>query len=115
MSEDTIFHKIIRKEIPADIVFESESLIAIRDTNPVAPVHILVIPKKTFPCLRKAQKGDAALLGHMLEVCAKIAKQENIEEEGYRVVINAGPNAGQAVDQLHFHIIGGRKMSWPPG
>ena len=115
MSEDTIFHKILRKEIPANIVFESETLLAIRDVNPVAPTHILVIPKKSIPSLREAAKTDAALLGHMLEVCAKIAHQEGISDDGYRVVINTGERAGQSVKQLHFHIIGGRNMEWPPG
>ena len=115
MADDTIFHKIIRREIPADIVFESEQLIAIKDVNPVAPKHILVIPKKTIPSLREAAKNDAALLGHMLEVCAKIAHQEDISDDGYRVVINVGKDAGQAVPQLHMHLIGGRKMEWPPG
>ena len=115
MSEETIFHKIIRKEIPADIVFESETLIAIRDVNPVAPIHILVIPKKTIPSLNEAAKTDAVLLGHMLEVCAKIAHMEGLCEDGYRVVVNTGEQAGQSVKQLHFHVIGGRSMQWPPG
>ena len=115
MSADTIFHKIIRKEVPADVVFEDEQLIAFRDVNPVAPVHVLVVPKKTIPKLSDVVAEDEQLLGHMIRVIADIARELGLEEEGYRVAINCGDKGGQTVFQLHFHLIGGRAMSWPPG
>lgn len=114
-TDDTIFHKIIRREIPADIVFEDDLVLAFRDITPVSPTHILVIPKKTLPSLREAEPGDEQLLGHMLAVCAEIARKEGVQEDGYRVVINAGKRAGQAVFQLHMHVLGGRDFAWPPG
>lgn len=113
---DTIFHKIIRREIPANIVFEDELTIAIRDVNPVADTHILVIPKaKDLPKLSEANQDDKLLLGHMLLVCKSIANQQGLDEQGYRIVINCGENAGQTVFQLHMHLLGGRSFSWPPG
>jgi histidine triad (HIT) family protein len=113
--DDTIFHKIIRREIPADIVYEDDLVLAFRDITPVSPIHILVIPKKTLPGLKETRDEDKQLLGHMLLVCAEIARTEGVQENGYRVVINAGKNAGQAVLQLHMHVLGGRQFSWPPG
>lgn len=112
---DTIFHKIINKEIESEIIYEDELVIAISDINPVADIHILVIPKKTIPKLSKADQKDKELLGHMLLVCKEIAEIKNIAEDGYRVVINNGESAGQTVFQLHMHILGGRDFSWPPG
>jgi histidine triad (HIT) family protein len=114
-SNDTIFHKIIRREIPADIVYEDAELIAFRDINPVSPVHILVIPKKTIPSLSSAAAEDQALLGKMLLCCCEIARTLGIDQSGYRVIINNGEEAGQAVFQLHMHLVGGRKFAWPPG
>ena len=114
-NEDTIFHKIARREIPAELVFEDEHAVAFRDINPVSPTHILVVPKKTLPSLREAQDADAKLLGHLLIICAELARREGIAEDGYRVVVNAGKNAGQAVFQLHLHLLGGREFTWPPG
>ncbi len=115
MSEpDTIFSKIIRREIPADIVYEDDQALAFRDINPQAPVHILVIPKKPIPKLADAESEDQALLGHLLWTVKDIAKQEKLEN-GYRVVINNGADAGQTVFHLHLHILGGRQMQWPPG
>lgn len=114
-AEDTIFHKIIRKEIPADIVYEDQQVLAFADIKPVSPTHILVIPKKTIPSLREAQVEDEKLLGHMLVVCSKLAAEQGISQDGYRVVINAGANAGQEVFQLHMHLLGGRSFTWPPG
>ena len=111
--EETIFHKIINKEIPADILLENDDLIAIKDINPVSPVHILVIPKKTMPSLREAETSDAELLGKMLIALKQIAVEQGLEN--YRVVINAGEDAGQTVFQLHMHLIGGRELTWPPG
>lgn len=114
MSEDTIFSKIIRKEIPADIVYEDDLCLAFRDITPQAPTHILVIPKKPIPKLADAQTDDKALLGHMLFTVSEIARQEKLEN-GYRVVINTGEEGGQTVFHLHMHLLGGRALGWPPG
>ena len=114
MSEDTIFSKIIRKEIPADIVYEDDLCLAFRDITPQAPTHILVIPKKPIPKLADAQTDDKALLGHMLFTVGEIARQEKLEN-GYRVVINTGEEGGQTVFHLHMHLLGGRALGWPPG
>ncbi|MGK0289739.1 MAG: histidine triad (HIT) family protein [bacterium] len=113
MSE-TIFSKIIRREIPADIVYEDEQCLAFRDITPKAPVHILVIPKKEIPMLVDAQEEDQAVLGHLLLVAGKIAKEENIGD-AFRLVVNNGEKVGQTVFHLHVHILGGRDFSWPPG
>ncbi|MGK7888495.1 MAG: histidine triad nucleotide-binding protein [Leptolyngbyaceae cyanobacterium] len=116
MSEhgDTIFGKIIRKEIPADIVYEDDLALAFRDISPQAPVHILVIPKKPIPMLADASDGDQTLLGHLLLTAKTIAAQEGLTD-GYRVVINTGEEGGQTVFHLHLHILGGRSLQWPPG
>ncbi|MEM6612139.1 MAG: histidine triad nucleotide-binding protein [Cyanobacteria bacterium P01_C01_bin.72] len=111
---DTIFGKIIRREIPADIVYEDEQALAFRDVNPQAPTHILVIPKKPIPRLSEAAPEDKALMGHLLMTVQKVAEQENLSN-GYRVVINNGADGGQTVDHLHLHILGDRSMTWPPG
>ncbi len=113
MSE-TIFSKIIRKEIPADIVYEDDLALAFRDIAPQAPVHILVIPKKPLIQLADAESDDHALMGHLLLTVKRVAKQEGLEK-GYRVVINNGSDGGQTVDHVHLHILGGRQMEWPPG
>jgi len=110
---DTIFGKIIRREIPADIVYEDDQCLAFRDIAPQAPTHVLVIPKKPIPRLSDAH-GEAALLGHLLQTVAEVARQVGLEN-GYRVVINNGEDGGQTVDHLHLHILGGRSMQWPPG
>ncbi len=112
---DSIFTKIIRKEIPAQIVYEDDRALAFRDIKPQAPIHILVIPKKEIVRVGAAQSADEALLGHLLTVAAQVARQEGIAESGYRLVINNGPHAGEAVPHLHVHVLGGRPMSWPPG
>ncbi len=112
---DTIFGKIIRREVPATIVFENDTVLAFKDIYPKAPVHILVIPKKQIRSASAASPGDKALLGELLLVAAEIAKKEGIDKTGYRLVINNGKDAGQAVDHLHVHILGGREMEWPPG
>lgn len=115
MSEqDTLFSKIIRREIPADIVYEDDMALAFRDINPQAPIHILVIPKKPIPRLADAVPEDHALMGHLLLTVKRIAEQVGLEN-GYRVVINNGQEAGQTVFHLHLHILGGRQMEWPPG
>ncbi|XP_066991433.1 adenosine 5'-monophosphoramidase HINT1 isoform X3 [Anabrus simplex] len=109
----TIFDKIIRKEIPADIIFEDEKCLAFNDVNPQAPTHFLVIPKKNIPMLDKAEDSDEELLGYLLLVAKKLAKEKL--KNGYRVVINNGPDGCQSVYHLHIHILGGRQMNWPPG
>lgn len=111
----TVFSKIINKEIPANVVYEDELCLAFRDVNPQAPTHILVIPKKPLVSLAEGTSEDQALLGHMMLKIGEIARQENLESDGYRVVTNTGEHGGQSVFHLHFHILGGRKMSWPPG
>ncbi len=115
MSEqDTIFSKIIRREIPADIVYEDDMALAFRDINPQAPIHILVIPKKPIPKLADAVSEDHALMGHLLLTAKRIAEEQGLQN-GYRVVINNDLEGGQAVFHLHLHILGGRQMQWPPG
>ncbi len=114
MSEDTLFGKIIRREIPADIVYEDDLCLAFRDITPQAPTHILVIPKKPIPKLSEAQEEDKALLGHLLFVVSAIAKEQKLDN-GYRVVINTGEDGGQTVFHLHLHLLGGRSLGWPPG
>ena len=110
---DTIFSKIIKKELPAEIVWESDSILAFRDINPVASTHILIIPKKYIKDLASAVAEDNALLGDLLLAAKEIAKQENLDS--YRLVINNGAEAGQTVFHLHLHLIAGRKLMWPPG
>lgn len=112
---DNIFAKIVRKEIPAKIVFEDDRALAFRDIGPKAPVHILVIPKKDIARVSDAQTADEPLLGHLLTVAAEIARKEGIDETGYRLVINKGRDAGESVPHLHVHLLGGRTMAWPPG
>ncbi|RME28001.1 MAG: histidine triad nucleotide-binding protein [Deltaproteobacteria bacterium] len=111
----TIFQKIIDREIPADIVFEDDEVLAFRDVNPQAPTHILVIPKKPIVSVAEAGPADAALLGRLLLVAAEIARQQGLEEGGYRLVTNVGRDGGQSVFHLHVHLLGGRPMGWPPG
>jgi histidine triad (HIT) family protein len=111
---DTIFQKIIDKEIPADILYEDDLCLAFRDINPQAPVHILIIPKKSIAKVCETTKDDSELMGHMILQANAIAKKEGIED-GYRLVINNGAKAGQSVFHLHLHILGGRIMQWPPG
>ncbi|NJN20005.1 MAG: histidine triad nucleotide-binding protein [Leptolyngbya sp. RL_3_1] len=115
MREDTIFGKIIRREIPADIVYEDDVCLAFRDVTPQAPTHVLVIPKKPIPKLADATAEDKELLGHLLLTVKQVAEQLGIAPEGYRVVINTGSNGGQTVFHLHLHLLGGRSLQWPPG
>src|SRR5205085_1348072 len=110
----TIFEKIIAREIPAEIVLENEKLIAFRDVNPQAPVHILIVPKRVLPRLADATVADRELLGELLLAAAEIAKKLGLEK-GFRVVINTGPDAGESVPHLHVHLLGKRQLSWPPG
>ncbi|XP_068722797.1 adenosine 5'-monophosphoramidase HINT1-like [Montipora capricornis] len=111
---DSIFSKIIRREIPSEFLHEDDQCIAIKDINPQAPVHFLVIPRKPIPQLSKADDSDQQLLGHLLIVARKVAAEQNLTK-GYRVVINDGPGGGPEVFRLHIHVLGGRQMSWPPG
>lgn len=112
---ETIFSRIIRREIPADIVYETEEILAFRDVHPQAPVHILVIPKTPLINLQRADTSHEPLLGKLLLACNIIADQEGLGTDGYRVVINNGASAGQSVFHLHLHILGGRQFLWPPG
>lgn len=114
MSEKTVFQKIIDREIDSEIVYEDDHCAALRDINPQAPVHVLVVPKKVIPSVDAITADDQQLLGHMWAVIPKVAEQLDISGE-YRVVVNCGPSAGQTVDHLHFHLIGGRNLGWPPG
>ncbi len=113
---ETIFSKIINKEIPADIVFESDNILAFRDINPQAPTHILIIPKIEIPKVSDIKGSEhGALLGEMIDAANELARKENISEDGYRLVFNCGDNGGQEVYHLHMHLLGGRQMNWPPG
>jgi histidine triad (HIT) family protein len=115
MSDKTLFEKICAKEIPATILHEDDRCIAFRDISPQAPVHILVVPRKAVTRVGLAEAGDEALLGHLLLTAAAVARSEGIAETGYRLVINNGRDGGEAVPHLHVHLLGGRKLEWPPG
>lgn len=110
----TIFGKIIRREIPADIVYEDEQCLAFRDVNPQAPTHVLLVPKKEIPRLADATAEDQALLGHLLVTAGKIARELRVDD-AFRLAVNNGAEAGQSVFHLHLHILAGRKFRWPPG
>jgi len=116
MSEttETIFSKIIRREIPADIVYEDDLAIAFKDIHPQAPVHILIIPKKVIKSLADVESQDLDLMGHLLLTAQKVALQAGLTN-GYRLVINTDDDGGQTVNHLHLHVLGGRQMTWPPG
>lgn len=109
----TLFEKIIAREIPADIVFEDDRVLAFRDIHPQAPTHVLVIPKQPIAMVAEATESDEPLLGHLLTAAARVAAQEGLE--GYRLVVNNGASAGQTVFHLHVHVLGGRPLGWPPG
>lgn len=112
----TIFSKIIDREIPADIVYESDNVLAFRDINPQAPVHILIIPKIEIPTVREIRGNEhAALLAEMFDAANSIAEKEGVAKDGFRLVFNCDKNGGQDVYHLHMHLLGGRKMDWPPG
>ena len=110
----TIFEKIVAREIPAKIVFEDADALAFHDANPQAPVHVLVIPKRAIPRLAEATADDQALLGKLLLAAGKVAADLGLTN-GYRVVINNGPDAGESVPHLHVHVLGNRTLAWPPG
>jgi histidine triad (HIT) family protein len=113
--QDCIFCKIAAGEIPASVIFEDERAIAFRDINPQAPTHVLVIPRTHVASLNEADETDEALLGHLLRVAARVAAEEGHAEGGYRTVINTGAGAGQTVFHVHVHLLGGRRLTWPPG
>ena len=111
----TIFSKIINKEIKANIIYEDESVLAFEDVNPQAPIHILIIPKKEIKTANHIEQDDAQLIGKLFLTAKNIAKKKNIDKNGYRLVVNCNDDGGQTVYHLHLHLIGGRKLSWPPG
>lgn len=111
----TIFQKIIDREVPADIVYEDDDVLAFHDVNPQAPTHVLVIPKKPIQSVAQAEDGDAELLGRLLLVAARIATDLGLGRDGYRLVTNIGQHGGQSVYHLHVHLLGGRQLKWPPG
>lgn len=111
----TLFEKIAAREIPANIVYEDDVVVAFRDIKPATPVHVLMVPRKPIPRIAAAEPQDQAALGHMLIKAAEVAKKLGLSESGYRLVINNGPDAGESVPHLHLHILGGRSMAWPPG
>lgn len=113
--EETIFDRILKKEIPADLVYEDENVIAFRDINPQAPVHVLVVPRTRMRSLADSPSHDPAVLGKFLQGIARTATALNLEENGYRVVFNTGRDALQTVEYVHAHLLGGRSMKWPPG
>ncbi|MGL4942659.1 MAG: histidine triad nucleotide-binding protein [Thermoguttaceae bacterium] len=111
----TLFEKIISRDIPSTVVYEDDRVIAIRDIQPQAAVHVLVIPKKAIPSVNDIAPEDEPLVGYLWSVVRRIAEQEGVAERGYRVVVNCGQDGQQTVPHLHLHIIGGRQLSWPPG
>jgi len=110
MSEDTLFSRIVRREIPADIVYQDDLVTAFRDINPQAPTHILVIPNKPIPTADDIAEADEPLIGHMFTAAAKIAREEGIADDGYRLIINCRDHGGQEVYHLHLHLLGGRQL-----
>ena len=111
----TIFQKIIDRELDADIVFENDKIIAFNDVNPVAPIHILIVPKKLINSINSIENEDKELIGEMFLAAKEIAKKLKINDSGYRTVFNTNDDAGQTVYHIHLHLIGGRKLDWPPG
>jgi histidine triad (HIT) family protein len=111
----TLFERITQREVPAEILYEDELVLAFRDAKPQAPTHILIVPKKAIPRLDAATPSDHAVLGHLLIKAAEVARRMALDRSGYRLVINNGPDGGESVPHLHVHILGGRRMGWPPG
>lgn len=108
--EDCVFCKIIKGEIPSDKVYEDEEILAFKDINPAAPIHILVIPKKHIPSLVELEQGDEEIIGKIYKVINKIAKEQGIDNKGFRVIVNCGKDGGQEVNHLHFHLLGGKQL-----
>ena len=115
MSDECLFCKISAGEIPSDTVYEDDQVIAFNDINPLAPVHVLIVPRRHIPTLNDATESDKALLGHMLHIAAQMAKEKGIDGPGYRAVLNVNPDGGQVIFHLHMHVLGGRQMKDPPG
>lgn len=113
--EKSIFEKIIDREIPADIIFESDHALVFRDIAPQAPVHLLAIPKKRFTRIAEVPESDQALIGKVAYAACEAARKLGLDESGFRLVINNGPDGGETVPHLHIHVLGGRKLDWPPG
>ncbi len=111
----TLFEKIIARELPATIVYEDEEVVAFRDIRPQAPVHVLIVPRRPIPRIAEAKPEDEMALGHLLLKAAEVAGKLGLKQSGFRLVFNNGPDAGEAVPHLHCHILGGRRMGWPPG
>jgi histidine triad (HIT) family protein len=111
----SLFEKIAAHEIPANIVYEDDLVLALHDINPQAPTHVLIVPKKPIPRIAEAKPEDHQILGHLLLKAAEVADKLGLTKSGYRLVFNNGPHAGEAVPHLHCHIIGGRPLGWPPG
>jgi histidine triad (HIT) family protein len=112
---ECLFCRIVAGRIPATIVQQDEDTVAFRDIDPKAPTHVLVVPRRHIPSANSLQPGDAELIGKLFLVARRIAADDGVAESGYRMVVNAGPNAGQSVDHIHLHVLGGRVMTWPPG
>ncbi|MGI8928587.1 MAG: histidine triad nucleotide-binding protein [Candidatus Limnocylindrales bacterium] len=112
---DCLFCRIVRGEVPADFAHQDDLVLAFRDINPKAPTHLLIIPRDHIDSAADLAETDAEMLGRMFAVAANLAREAGVAERGFRLVSNAGPAAGQSVDHLHFHLLGGRSMSWPPG
>ncbi|MCH7674676.1 histidine triad nucleotide-binding protein [candidate division KSB1 bacterium] len=112
---DCLFCKIINKEINSDILFEDDDVLAFKDINPQAPIHFLIVPKKHISTINDLQQEDEKLTGKMILTAQSLAKQENIDENGYRLVFNCNSDGGQEVYHIHLHLLGGRRMQWPPG
>ena len=112
---NTIFDKIINKEIPADIIYETDNILAFKDINPIAPVHILIIPKHNIPTMNDISNEDSEVMSELLLSAKIIAKEIGVADSGYRLVINCNEDGGQTVSHLHLHLIAGRKFNWPPG
>lgn len=110
-----IFEKIIAHEIPVNVIYEDDQVIAFPDIGPKAPVHVLILPKKSIPRIADAQPADEQILGHLLIKAAEVAKKMGLEKSGFRLIVNNGPDAGESVPHLHCHILGGRSLGWPPG
>jgi histidine triad (HIT) family protein len=110
-----VFEKIIAREIPSEIVYEDDQVVAFRDNAPKAPVHILIVPRKNIPRIGDATAQDEKVLGHLLLKANEVAEKAGLKKSGYRLVINNGADAGESVPHLHCHILGGRKLAWPPG
>jgi len=115
MPEDCLFCKIFAREIPAKEVFRDDDIVAFEDIRPVAPTHVLVIPKEHIPSIHDLTRDQGPMLARMMEVANRIADERKVDRDGYRLVFNKGPQAGQSVYHVHLHLLGGRAMSWPPG